>query len=42
MQFGALLMRMTGWVWSDFPGIVQAHVSRFARLLNQLCCSWVA
>ena len=20
--------------WGDFPGIVQAHVSRFARLFN--------
>ena len=34
MQFGALLMSMTGWVWGDFLGIVQAHVSRFARLFN--------
>ena len=34
MQFWALLMHMTGLVWGDFPGIVQAHVSRFARFFN--------
>ena len=34
MQFWTMLMHMTGWVWGDFPGIVQAHVSRLARLFN--------
>ena len=34
MLFGALFMNMTELGWDDFPGIVQAHVSRFARLFN--------
>ena len=34
MLLGTLLKSMTEWVWGDFPGIVQAHVSRFARLFN--------
>ena len=34
MQFGILFMNMTEWVLGDFPGIVQAHVSRCARLFN--------
>ena len=24
MQLGVLIMSMTGWVWDDFPGMVQA------------------
>ena len=32
-QFGTLFMNMTELGLGDFPGIVQAHVSRFARLL---------
>ena len=34
MLFGTLFMSMTELGWDDFPGIVQAHVSRFARLFN--------
>ena len=34
MLFGTLSMSMTELGWDDFPGIVQAHVSRFARLFN--------
>ena len=34
MQFGTLYMSMTEWELDDFPGIVQAHVSRFACLSN--------
>ena len=34
MQFGTLSVSMTEWGLGDFPGIVQAHVSRFARLFN--------
>ena len=34
MQFETLSMSMTEWGLVDSPGIVQAHVSRFARLFN--------
>ena len=34
MQFGTLYMSMIEWELVDSPGIVQAHVSRFARLFN--------
>ena len=34
MLSGILFWSMTEWGWVDFPGIVQAHVSRFARLFN--------
>ena len=34
MLFGTLFISMIELGWVDFPGIVQAHVSRFARLLN--------
>ena len=34
MLFGTLFMSMTELGLGDFPGIVQAHVSRFARLFN--------
>ena len=34
MQFGTLFMNMTEWGLGDFPGIVHAHVSRFAGLFN--------
>ena len=34
MLFGTLFRSMTESGWDDFPGIVQAHVSRFARLLK--------
>ena len=34
MLLGTLFRNMTEWGWVDFPGIVQAHVSRFARLFN--------
>ena len=34
MLFGTLFRSMTELGWDDFLGIVQAHVSRFARLFN--------
>ena len=43
MQFGTLYMSMTERGLGDFPGIVQAHVSRFARFFQLAsCCSRVA
>ena len=36
MLFGTLLKSMIELGLGDFPGIVQAHVSRFARLLISL------
>ena len=34
MQLGALFKGMTEWGLGNFPGLVQAYVSRFARLFN--------
>ena len=36
MLMGVRFRSMTELGWDDFPGFVQAHVSRFARLLISL------